>query len=274
MPAPARLQPLRRSPAFCDAMEFHAPPAAHPVIMFVCGAEVGSLSRDELCPPPPISHRRPPHPRRGRVRQPLPHRVEAIPPRPSASSPPRPSASSPARRHFLPVQALPPRRPLPSPIPHCGPPFPTHRRPLPPTPSRPSALLGFLEHGSRGGFHQAEAPYRSAPAARVVAWAVNFIFSFLPSHHHVRGPHTMRSLAPPVRSDPHHPQRPLVLLRRVVPRRRRSGAFPRAGSQRGEGRVGVQMICSARLWSSSSPWPPGIGLEHFLALELVSCRLR
>jgi hypothetical protein len=114
-----------------------------------------------------------------------------------------------------------------------------HRRPLPPTPSRPSTLLGFLEHRNRGGFHQAEAPYRSAPAARVVTWVVDFSFSFLPSHHRVRGPRTMRSLAPSVRPGPHHPHRPLVLLHLVVPRRRRSGAFPRAGSQRGEGRVGI-----------------------------------
>uniref|UniRef100_A0A804P3T5 Uncharacterized protein n=1 Tax=Zea mays TaxID=4577 RepID=A0A804P3T5_MAIZE len=38
----------RRKSVVCDAMEFHAPLAAHPVIMFMCGAEVGNLSRDEL----------------------------------------------------------------------------------------------------------------------------------------------------------------------------------------------------------------------------------
>jgi hypothetical protein len=54
------------------------------------------------------------------------------------------------------------------------------RRFLPPR-LHPPPLLGFLEHRGRGGFHQAEPPYGSAPAARAVAQAVDFSFSFLPS---------------------------------------------------------------------------------------------
>ncbi|AQK44532.1 hypothetical protein ZEAMMB73_Zm00001d025769 [Zea mays] len=158
--------------------------------MLVTRASTGITTPPPSPSPPPISQQRAIPARKSRIGS---HRVEAIP------------QSSPARHHSLPVQALPHRRPLPSPLPHCGPPSPPtvdctiHRIPLPPIPSRPSALLGFLEHMSRGGFHQAEAPYQSALAARVVAWAIDFSFSFLIIEDLVTSGSSMLEIAAPLR---------------------------------------------------------------------------
>ncbi|KAL6643827.1 hypothetical protein ACP70R_018593 [Stipagrostis hirtigluma subsp. patula] len=45
----------------------------------------------------------------------------------------------------------------------------------------PPPVVGFLNFGAPGGFHSAEPPRRSAPAARALAQAADFTFSFLPS---------------------------------------------------------------------------------------------
>ncbi|OEL20123.1 hypothetical protein BAE44_0018858 [Dichanthelium oligosanthes] len=45
----------------------------------------------------------------------------------------------------------------------------------------PSTVLGFLEFDAPGAFHPAEPPHRSSPAARALAQAADFTFSFLGS---------------------------------------------------------------------------------------------
>ncbi|OEL15798.1 hypothetical protein BAE44_0023184 [Dichanthelium oligosanthes] len=44
----------------------------------------------------------------------------------------------------------------------------------------PPPVLGFLEADRPGAFHPADPPHRSAPAARALAQAADFSFSFLP----------------------------------------------------------------------------------------------